>query len=583
MSESATSTVDAQPEPSVTASPYAPSGTAPQADSHVASSLMINLVIPLAILAVAVVAFWLFGKVTAEQRPDLDGSLAGRMQRLPTADVQVVKSLAEVGGQLNLTVDGVVVPYREIQIATEVAGKVVYKDPHCEAGNYVEAGQLLFRIDDSDYQLEVERLSRVREQEYQALKELDQETANAQRLLDVAQEDMELRTNELRRMESLPAGFASETEIDSMRRARLQALQAQVNAQNQLDLLKKRRTRLEASERLAAVQLQSAQLNLDRTEIRAEVDGVIVREDAELNSFVQRGSPIITIEDTSKVEVAVNLRMDQLFWVLDQSRHEDSSIPTGSPQAITAQQGYELPETAATIRYMVSGRDDVTYQWSGKLLRYDGIGLDEQTRTAPVRIVVENPKRFQKPDGSESVSSGPTALMRGMFVNVSLHIKPQTQLVLIPALAMQPGSRVWHFYPDPSVLDAPALKPDGETSVEPSAADKLPRLVADKPTGEADQPPFNVDEWVAGHVNVIPRVRAIEAAKLEDSQYWICEIVDQSLQPGDFVVTSPLTSVNSDQAVAVRVPAAQTTDQPATVAVAEGQPAARSLHAHPQR
>ncbi|QEG38841.1 efflux RND transporter periplasmic adaptor subunit [Roseimaritima ulvae] len=573
MSESATTT--AEPETPVTTSPYAPVESTAHPNRDAATSLLINVVIPLAMLGLAFVAFLLFGKVTAEQRPDLDGSLAGRMQRLPTADVQVVQSLEAVGGQLDLTVDGVVVPFREIQIATEVAGKVVYKDPDCEAGNYVDAGQLLCRIDDSDYQLEVERLSRLREQEYQALKELDQETSNAKRLLDVAKEDLELRTSELRRLESLPAGFASESEIDSMRRARLQAVQVQVNAQNQLDLLLKRRTRLEASERLAAVQLESAKLNLARTEIRSEVSGVIVREDAELNSFVQRGSPIITIEDTSKVEVAVSLRMDQLFWVLDQARHDDADGGLAPPAELTSQQGYELPETDATIRYQVSGRDDVSYQWSGKLLRYDGIGLDQQTRTAPVRIVVENPKRFQKPDGTESLSQGPTALMRGMFVNVSLHIRPRTQLVLIPSLAMQPGNRVWHFYPDPSVLDPPPAESEGE----PTAADNSPHLVADEgpetagesePTAVEDDdaaPPFHVEDWVAGYVKVIPRVRAIEAAVLDEQQYWICEIVDQTLQPGDLVVTSPLTAVTSDQAVPVRVPAQQTDPGAAAVAV----------------
>ncbi|WP_153559206.1 efflux RND transporter periplasmic adaptor subunit [Roseimaritima sediminicola] len=586
-----------------TASPYAPAHSPSRRRSGAA--WLYNIVIPLAILAVAGGIFWAFGKSTAPQRTAEDASLAGRMQRLPRADVQRVKSLEEVGGRLDLSVDGVVVPFREVQVATEVAGTIVYKDPSCEAGNYVEADQLLFRIDDRDYQLEVKRLARVREQEYQALQELDQEVANAQRLLDVASEDLQLRTEELKRLEELPSGFASKTELDALRRARLQAVQAQVTARNQLELLAKRRTRLEASERLAAVQLEAAELNLQRTEIRSPVSGVIVREDAELNSFVQRGSPIITIEDTSKVEVSVNLRMDQLFWVLDQA---DASAQTSSTEslALAAREGYQLPATDATIRYRVSGREDVSYQWQGTLIRYDGIGLDEQTRTAPVRIVVDNPKRFRKPDGSQAVSSGPTALLRGMFVDVTLHIHPQTPLVLVPALAMQPGNRVWHFRPDPAVLE-PKPKPEPETTETGSAAeaqlvadkprpqdrDPADKPGSDKPAGEqsaaedlADRAPeFDVHNWVAGSVRVVTQVRAIETAEalhpgevIEDlpqppdsgaagpatgltnpaeDEYWICEIVDRSLVAGDLVVVSPLTAITSDQSVAVRVPVDQ--------------------------
>ena len=55
---------------------------------------------------------------------------------------------------MTLEADGVVVPFREIELAAEVAGRIVERDERCRAGNFVTQGTLLARIDPQDYQLE---------------------------------------------------------------------------------------------------------------------------------------------------------------------------------------------------------------------------------------------------------------------------------------------------------------------------------------------------------------------------------------------------------------------------------------------
>ena len=121
------------------------------------------------------------------------------------------------------------------------------------------------------------------------------------------------------------------------------AIQSRIGYENQLNLLAARRNKYEASERLATTQLRSAEINLERTKIYSPVDGVIVRENAELNSFIQRGSPIVTLDDVSKAEVAVNLRMDQLHWVLDQQRqppeHAADSVPDSAEDGVNNRVG----------------------------------------------------------------------------------------------------------------------------------------------------------------------------------------------------------------------------------------------------
>lgn len=544
--------------------------------------VLFNIIVPVALLVVGGSIWWALGSEKPAVAPPDDQTLAGRLARIPEVETLPVRSLESVGGRLDLEVEGVVVPFREVQIATEVAGRIVHKAAECEAGSYVQEGQLLFRIDPTDYQNEIERLTKLKEQEYQSIRELDQEVINTNRLIEVAEQDVQLQEREIERLRSLPAGFASQTELDQAQRARLQAFNSLVGLQNERASLQQRRARLEAAEQLVETQLELARTNLERTEIRSPVSGVVFREDAELNSFVQRGTVIVTIEDTSRAEAAVNLRMDQLYWVLDQAREDAGSLmPTASGDA----RSYSLPQTAASIEYRVAGRENEVFRWEGMLERYDGIGVDTVSRTVPVRVVVEEPRRYGVDSGTGErrvAAAGPSALVRGMFVTVVLHVVPQRPLVVLPAVGLKPGNRVWKFVPDPTVVTAPA-DPDTEHAEPSSNGDaggevQPARPAAEAPvsTGETNAAELGerIDpkDWIAGRLEVIEEVRPIEASELrseespDDSRYfgdessrayWICEVGRGSLEPGERIIVSPLPSFEGNGTDVVRVPAAQ--------------------------
>ncbi len=232
-----------------------------------ASALLFNVVIPLLILAAGAGVVVALGSVEPKKLPADDQSTVSRLYRLTPAEVTQVLSMEQIGKPLELRVDGVVVPFREVQIAAEVAGRIIEKADIFRAGNYVTEGQLLCRIDPTDYQQEILRLTRVREQEYEALKEVDQEVANTKSMLDIARQDVELAQREVARMQSLPRGFVSETEVDQAQKSLLASTQSRVNLESQMNLLAARRGRLEASERLATTQLETARINLERCSV----------------------------------------------------------------------------------------------------------------------------------------------------------------------------------------------------------------------------------------------------------------------------------------------------------------------------
>ena len=80
------------------------------------------------------------------------------------------------------------------------------------------------------------------------------------------------------------------------------------------------------------------------------------------------------------------------------------------------------------------------------LSRFDGIGLDERTRTVPCRVLVPHPRevRVRAANGEPIVSpTGPPALVRGMYVTVQIQARTGTALLAIPENALRPGNRVW--------------------------------------------------------------------------------------------------------------------------------------------
>lgn len=547
--------------------------------------LLFNIVFPLLILGVGGAAIYLYGTVEAAARPDDDTSVAGRMRRLPSAEVTQVFSLESIDQPLELRVDGVVVPFREVQIAAEVAGRIVKKSPACEAGNFVKKGDLLVEIDDTDYRQDVERLTRMREQDYKALEEVDQELKNTERLISVSDEDVKLQEREVKRLESMPAGFASEGELDRAKKALLTALQSRIGFDNQKSLLAARRSKLEAAERLATTELRSAEINLERTKIYSPVDGVVVTENAELNSFIQRGSPIVTLEDISKVEVAVNLRMDQLQWILDQRRDDSTALMPSNTQTVTdeptaaqaaTQVGYSLPRTPAIIEFEVAGRSDKVFRWNGMLMRYSGIGLDSRSRTVPVVIVVDQPRQFEDDERKVRESTSPSPLVRGMFVKVRLLIRPETSLVAIPAAAIQPGNRLWQFLPDDSVLAQSVSKSLAISKDEANPTSKKPAQKKATDPAEASDLEFNAADWTAGRVVVREKIVPVDslwlsldeqgAAEIDTSgsanssqvtakdgrRYWVCEVPGDQVKGGDWIIRSPLGDFDSE--LAVRVP-----------------------------
>lgn len=532
----------------------------------------LGVVLPVSFVGLGVVAYFVAQKPEAGKVAALGSDMASLLSVMPAAQVESVRALTD---SLDIAASGVVVPYREIHVASEVGGRVSEKDLSVRPGNHVHKGQLLLRIDPRDYQYEIDRLTQRLDQERALVKESEQDLQNTQRLIELAHSQLELAEADFKRTASLDTNFASQAEFGASKQQMLNAMNQKVTLQNQVDAIRTRRQRLDAAIKLAETELQQAQVNLRRTEISSPVDGLIVKEQVETDSYVQRGTQLLTIEDISKAEISCNLRMDQLYWLLDQNINSRDSGLTASIATLQ-----KPPQVQAIVRFKLGGRESLLYEWEGRLDRFEGTGLDPQNRMIPMRVVVDRPSEYRI-NGSTAIDKS-LSLVRGMFVDVVLKAKPATQLLLVPKLSVKPATdsrRIWKFEPDPKAIEVVQKRhgiqeltlDETEASIKPASqlrpsADR-PRLVADrakasdqtdsdKSSNSDDKSQATVessgkldpDQWQCGFLRVLDGVEVIGSYQDPSNhhrEYMICDVSRSGLLPGDYVVVTPLPGIES--------------------------------------
>ena len=391
-------------------------------------------VFSLLLLAVGIGGFvWMGKPVVPTRRPD-------RRQ------TPVVKTATAVDHQdgIPFEVDGVVVPFRQIEIAAQVSGRVEFKADQCRVGRAVKQGDLLLRIEQNDYELEVMRLSEELTQADAMIGELDVETETTDNQITSARKQLAIEVRELERNRDLYGrGAASESQLDIAKRAELTLRNSLQTLLDQKNLLRRRRVRLESAKTLSRTNLDKAALALKRTEIRSPLDGVVVSEYVEQDGYVQIGSTVISLQDTSQLDITCKLHIRQMHW-LWQSR---SALQPELSSAGELSRAYDFPETVATVIYNLEGS---SYQWNGVVNRYDGAGIDNQTRMVPCRVHVADPLSLVSTVGEAANSDLPSGrranlptLMTGMFVKIRIHARPPIPLVRLPQSAIQPGNMIW--------------------------------------------------------------------------------------------------------------------------------------------
>jgi multidrug efflux pump subunit AcrA (membrane-fusion protein) len=391
---------------------------------------LIRAAVPILIIGGASAGYYFFGTATPPRMEAAKGEVA--------TPVKIVLA-KPYEGQIEIKVEGVAAPYRRLNLASEVAGRVKFKSPVFEEGNFVTAGTVLAEIDPIDYELAVRRIKEELKQANNALEEWKTDRENVLKQIELAKQDLDLTTREVDRLRVLRKRDAiADTDIDKALRAEVAAQTAHLQFTNQLRMLDTREQRAISARDLQLTLLERAERDLARTKIIAPCDGTIIAESVEQDGYVQEGATVAIFNDTSAAEIACNLELDDLFWIWGtRNALEVKQRSAADPSAY-----YEFPNTKVEVEFPFQGLAAV---WEGELTRFAGTGVDPKTRTIPCRAHVLGPSKgsLRSLNGAEPEGLVAPPLTTGMFVTVRARVTPHAPLLELPAEAVRSGNVAW--------------------------------------------------------------------------------------------------------------------------------------------
>ncbi len=313
-----------------------------------------------------------------------------------------------------LTAGGYVVPHRKIELSPKITGRIEWIG--VDKGDKVRQGQVLIRLEQSEFRAQVNQARAALEQARHRLAELEtgsrpQEIEQARAAVQQAQANVANAERTLRRMRELHAeGAVAEQQVDDARTAYEVALAQLRVATEGLDMTKvgPRREQIDqasAAARQAEASLALALANLRNTEIRAPEDGTILERLAEIGETVTTG---VTATRGAKSAIVSMANLTDLRVELDINQNDLRRLRLGLPAQVALDAYPDRPYQGILVEMAPeANRQKATLQVKVKVRTPDELIRPEMN----ARVTFQEPPR---PDQAarilvpkESVAGGP--------------------------------------------------------------------------------------------------------------------------------------------------------------------------------
>lgn len=316
-------------------------------------------------VSVGVAAYMIMNKPRPERR-----------KPTPSTLIVSVQQLSPSTSQITVPANGTVMPASEVDLKSRVGGEVVWTNPEFVEGGIVDRYDPLVRIDSTEYEL---ALTRAKASYQSALLELKTEQGRQ----EIARSEWEILGLEERA-----------TELDrelALRQPQIAAIEA----------------RLEA----ARADVKQAELNLERTVIRAPFNAVIISATVNQGAQVTAQSILGKLAGSDRYHVEALLPMDRLEWI---------HIP-------------EKPDNRGSRATVTAGNDRVVDGLVFKLLP----DLQPGGLLSRVIIVIEDPLDLTT-DNAER-----RPLLLGDYVTIQIQGRTLDDVFTIEREHLKDGSKVY--------------------------------------------------------------------------------------------------------------------------------------------
>lgn len=274
---------------------------------------------------------------------------------------------------------GTVEAAQEITVIPQVSGRITYVAPHLNVGGFFDKNAVLFQIEDTDYRLALDRAISVR-----AKAEYDLATMESQALI-------------------------ARTEWDRIN-------QNNDTPPNPLVLYEPQLKSARAALASASAQIEQAQLDLERTKIKAPFNARVRSENIDPGQYVRSGNSVAVLAGTDRAEIAVPLPLDDLRWL---------KIP---------RYGERQNGADAIVGLTIAGE---SYEWHGHVVRSTG-EVDPKSRMMQIIVEIKDPYRLK-----EKKDLSTPALAAGTFVDVMIKGRMLKDVFIIPRAVFRDNATVW--------------------------------------------------------------------------------------------------------------------------------------------
>ncbi|MEO1489962.1 MAG: HlyD family efflux transporter periplasmic adaptor subunit, partial [Pseudomonadota bacterium] len=228
-----------------------------------------------------------------------------RVEEVPL--VQAVP-LKEASGAIPVLGSGTVQAREEVTVGFEVGGRITYVNPAFREGGVVAAGATLLRVDESDYQNNVQiAQADVAAQEVSVLQAEEEVTIAQEELARFAVREQGRATGAQGETQILPPSSTDGSKASISP----EEIIVEATAERGLATREPQLRSAEAARERARASLADARLSLSRTRVRAPFSGFVREESAAVGSLVQVGQALGSIVPTDAYEVRIALTAEE--------------------------------------------------------------------------------------------------------------------------------------------------------------------------------------------------------------------------------------------------------------------------------